>query len=249
MEPLNGKHIVIVGASSGIGKETAKVCAARGAKVSICARRTDKLEEVLDELGDSHGSYQLDVTWPKEKIEEVFDQIVKDRGLIDGMVYCAGISANMAFSVITKERFQSVLDTNLVGAMLTTQAVIHLKRVSNNGCAIVWIASVAATKPSGGGLFMYSASKAGMIGAIRSLSIELGKRNIRINTISPGAVETEIWEQYRLTEQQKLALFKKHPLGIGKPYDIAAGCAYLLSEDARWITGQDFVMDGGFSLA
>lgn len=96
---------------------------------------------------------------------------------------------------------------------------------------------------------MYSASKAAMVGGIRSISIELVKRNIRINAVSPGAVQTEIWEQYVLSEKQKQALFKKHPMGLGKPEDIAAACAYLLSDDARWVTGQEFIIDGGFSLA
>lgn len=246
---LEGKHIVVIGASSGIGKETAKLCASEGAKVSLCARRYNILEEVVQGLGEAHGAYELDVTWERSQIEVVFDHMVEERGTIDGMVYCAGVSANMAFSVISKERFQSVINTNLIGAMVTTQATIHLKRVSKKGCSIVWIASVAASKPSGGGLFMYSATKAGMIGAIRSLSIEIVKRNIRVNTISPGAVETEIWQQYVLSQQQKEAIFKKHPLGLGKPHDIAAGCGYLLSEDARWITGQNFIIDGGFSLA
>lgn len=245
---LEGKHIVIIGASSGIGKATADLCAKRGARVSLCARRTDRLKEIADELGTPHGYYELDVTWDRNRIEEVFDRIVEERGLIDGMVYSVGISANMAFSVITKTRFEEVLNTNLTGAMITTQAAINLKRVKREGLSIVWIASIAASKPSGGGLFMYSASKAAMIGGIRSISIELVKRNIRINTISPGAVKTEIWNQYVLSEKQKEELFKKHPLGIGEPRDIAAACTYLLSDDAKWITGQDFIIDGGFSL-
>lgn len=246
---LEGKHIVVIGASSGIGKATAELCAKRGASISLCARREEVLKEISGKMGANHGSYQLDVTWDKARIEEVFDSIVKERGMIDGMVYSAGISANMAFGIIPPSRFDSVLKTNLVGAMLTTQAAINLKRVKREGCSIVWIASVATSKPSGGGLFMYSASKAAMVGGMRSISMELVKRNIRINAVSPGAVQTEIWEQYVLSEKQKQELYKKHPLGLGKPEDIAAACSYLLSDDSRWVTGQEFFIDGGFSLA
>lgn len=246
---LEGKHIVVIGASSGIGKATAELCAKRGASVSLCARRGEVLKEIASKMGADHGGYPLDVTWDKARIEEVFDQMVADRGMIDGMVYAAGVSANMAFGIIPTNRFEDVLKTNLVGAMLVTQAAINLKRVKREGCSIVWIASIAASKPSGGGLFMYSASKAAMVGGIRSISIELVKRNIRINAVSPGAVQTEIWGQYVLSEKQKQALFKKHPMGLGKPDDIAAACSYLLSDDARWVTGQEFIIDGGFSLA
>jgi len=249
-DTLSNKHIVVVGASSGIGKETAMMCAQKGASVSICARRKDKLREVVDEMdGKGHGCYELDVTWERKQIEQVFDQIRADRGEIDGLVYSAGISANMAFSMITKERLEKVLETNLLGAMTTTQAAVDFKRVNKGGCSIVWITSVAASKPSGGGLFMYSASKAAMLGGIKSISIELVKRNIRINAVSPGAVKTEIWEQYVLSDKQMQALFEKHPLGIGEPKDIAAACTYLLSSEARWITGQEFIIDGGFTLA
>ncbi len=247
---LENKHIVIVGASSGIGAKTAEVCANAGAVVSICARREEQLQKVKSGLkGNGHGYHVLDVTEEKKVIENVFDRFTSERGPIDGLVYSVGVSANLAFSVIRKEAFLKVLETNLVGAMTTAQAAINIKRVNKNGCSIVWISSVACCKPSGGGLFMYSASKAGMVGGVKVLALELARRNIRVNAVCPGAVKTDIWKQYILTENEKNAVFAKHPLGIGEVEDVAHACLYLLSPAAKWVTGSELYIDGGFSLA
>ncbi len=223
-------------------------CAKEGAKVSICARREQQLIEVMGKLeGDSHGYQLLDVR-NTESVPAVFDEFVAQRGRIDGFVYCTGILKNMAFSAIKPELFLDILQVNLIGAMVCTQAATNFKRVSKESCSLVWISSVAYKKPGGAGGFMYASSKGGMIGGIKVLALELAKRNIRINAICPAAVDTEIWDVNSMTQEEKLSIFKRHLLGIGKPIDVANACVFMLSSASRWITGIELFLDGGYLL-
>lgn len=245
---LKNKHIVIVGASSGIGAEIATQCSKSGARVSICARREQKLIDVLRNLdGKEHGYQLLDVRNTKQ-VAGVFDNFVAERGRIDGFVYCIGILKNMAFGAIKTEQFLDILQVNLLGAMVCTQAAINIKRVNKENCSIVWISSVAYKKPGGAGGFMYAASKGGMVGGVKVLALELAKRNIRINAICPAAVETEIWNINTMTEEEKINIFKRHLLGIGQPIDVANACIYLLSPASKWLTGTELFLDGGYLL-
>ena len=181
-------------------------------------------------------------------VDTVFDNFVAERGKIDGFVYCVGILKNMAFGAIKPELFSDILQVNLIGAMVCTQAVINVKRVCKECCSIVWISSVAYKKPGGAGGFMYSASKGGMVGGIKVLALELANRNIRINAICPAAVNTEIWNLNTMTEEEKLNIFKRHLLGVGQPKDVASACIYMLSPASRWITGIELFLDGGYLL-
>lgn len=242
--------MVVVGASSGIGAETATQCARAGAKVSICARREDCLRQVIKNLPgqEEHGYAVLDVR-ETQRLGEVFDRFVQERGPIGGLVYATGISKTVPFNLIDTDEFLEMLKVNLVGAMECTQTAIKVKRVSKLGCSVVWLSSIAYRRPTGAGTFMYSASKAGLMGGVRTLVAELARRKIRINAVCPGAVKTEMWNSERLTEEQKQAIFGRYPLGIGDPTDVANACVFLLSPAARWITGIELVLDGGFSVA
>lgn len=240
-------HIVVIGGSSGIGAETAVQCAEAGACVSICSRREERLLEVLKRMKGRHGYGILDVR-NENDIKAVFDRFVSERGPFDGLVYASGISRNMTFNVIKPEHFYEILQVNLIGAMLCTQEAINVKRVNKSSCSIVWISSISHHKPNGAGGFMYSASKAGLIGGMRVLAIELAKRNIRVNAICPAAVDTEIWDKSLFTDEQKQKIFSKHLLGVGQPGDVANACVYLLSHAAKWVTGMEMLLDGGFTL-
>ncbi len=245
---LAGKHVVVVGASSGIGKATAIRCAEAGAIVSVAARRVELLSQLVAELpGSGHGFHMLDVRVSRS-IPPCLDVFVKRAGPIGGLVYSAGVSTLLPLNVTGEDHWRGVLDVNLTGAVFCTKEAVSAKRCSPEGMGIVWISSSAAQNPAGAGRLSYGASKAGMIGAARALANELSRRRMRINVLCPAAVATEIWDKQTLDEQQKRKFFDRHPLGIGEPDDIAYACVYLLSPAARWLTGTVISLDGGFSV-
>lgn len=245
---LKDKHIVIIGASSGIGEQIAIDCSKRGAKLSICSRNVENLANLVKNLsGKNHGYEYLDVT-NCQNMEEIFDRFVKARGRIDGFVYCSGILKNMNFNTIKEKHYNAIFGVNFLGAMQTTQAATNFKRVSKSGCSVVWISSVACTKPGGAGGFLYASSKAALIGGMKVLAIELAEKKIRINAICPGAIDTNIWNINTMSDEEKNSIFKRHLLGIGNVTDVSNSCIYLLSEASKWVTGTQLFVDGGFLL-
>jgi NAD(P)-dependent dehydrogenase (short-subunit alcohol dehydrogenase family) len=248
---LAGKHVVVVGASSGIGAATAIQCASAGASVSICARRESRLRSVLDSLDrgaeQTHRLAVLDVTEPAA-IDAVFTRFASEGGPCDGIVYAAGFVRLLPILAVSPTNMDELLATNLSGAILCARAAV--RRAAKGGLSIVFISSTAPRCPSGSGMTVYSASKAGLNGAVTALAYELAPRRIRVNAIAPGCVDTDVWHTHENEEDNDPAnyqrLLARHPLGFGKPADVALGCVYLLSDASRWVTGSIIAMDGGF---
>ncbi|MHC4505176.1 MAG: SDR family NAD(P)-dependent oxidoreductase [Planctomycetota bacterium] len=246
---LTGQHVVVVGASSGIGRAVAVRCAEAGARLSVCARREDRLKNLVSELtGEGHGFRRLDVR-ASDEIPRVFDGFVSARGPIDGMVYSAGFNVLRPINVLGREVADDMYEVNLRGAVLCCQAATANTRASRGGMSIVMISSMGARFPAGSGLTCYAATKAGLDGAMRALANELARRKIRVNTVAPGAVATEIWNDAGRTEAQKQAVYDAHPLGVGEVDDVAWACLYLLAPASRWVTGTAMVVDGGYGIA
>jgi NAD(P)-dependent dehydrogenase (short-subunit alcohol dehydrogenase family) len=244
---LKGKHVVIVGASSGIGGETARQCASVGATVSICARREDRLKEVLASLGGErpHRYAVLDAG-QSERIEPCFDELARANGPIDGLVYAAGTGPVWPLPTITAEKIQSLFSVNVAGAILATKAAV--KRVPKSGGSIVWVSSISARRAGGAAKTVYAATKGAMDSGTMALAYELARKKIRVNSIAPGAVETEMWKFDVVEREQTQKIFDAHPLGVGQPLDVALACVYLISDAARWITGTVLTIDGGYSI-
>lgn len=241
------KHIVIIGAASGIGRQIAIDCSNRGAKLSLCSRDIEKLEKLMSELSEeNHGYEYLDVM-NCENLEKIFDKFISERGKIDGFVYCSGILKNMSFNTIKIKNYNDIFGVNFLGAMLTTQVATHFKRIVK-GASVVWISSVACVKPGGAGGFLYASSKAALIGGMKVLALELAEKKIRINAICPGAIDTDIWNTNTMTEEEKSKIFSRHLLGIGNVKDVSSSCIYLLSDASKWVTGTQLFVDGGFQL-
>ncbi|MDD5088514.1 MAG: 3-oxoacyl-[acyl-carrier-protein] reductase [bacterium] len=242
---LDGKVTWITGAARGIGRAIAEELAARGSSLAL----TDVLEKQLlsaaDELSGKYGvrilTKVLDVT-DGEGAERVVQSCVGDLGGLTALVNNAGITRDGLLMRMTDADWERVLDVNLKGTFVCTRAAIKSMMRARYG-KIVSIASVVGLMGNAGQA-NYSASKAGIIGLTKSVAKELGPRGVRANAVAPGFIETEMTET--LSAEVRQAYLKSIPLNLaGTPQDVARVCAFLVSPDSDYITGQVLVVDGG----
>lgn len=246
---LEGKTIVVTGASSGIGRQCAVDCSKQGARVIAVARNQDRLEETLSLLeGDGHRCYCYDFS-DSQWIENLVTSIVSDCGRIGGLVYAAGIEKTLPFKLLKPEDYNQILQVNTLSALEMARWVCNIKNFNKLSGGVVFIGSVTAIIARAG-TAAYSASKGGLISAAKVLASELAKRKIRVNCISPGTILTPMMQNYlsTLSEEEYNKRIGGFPLGLGEPSDVSLACVYLLSDAARWITGQNLIIDGGFTM-
>ena len=244
---LGGRTALITGASSGLGSRFGRILAASGAKVALGARRKDRLETLADEIGDTATAVAMDVASEADIIAG-FDAAEAAFGTVDTVIANAGIDgAGMAVSM-PEDEIERTLAINLKGAILTARE--GAKRMIAAGTKrgrIVMIASITAFEPSPG-LVAYSASKAGVVQAARSMAREWARAGICVNTISPGYIRTAINDEWFDTEpgKKQIARFPKHRLMGEEGLDGLV--LYLCSDAAEFVTGSDFVLDDGQTL-
>jgi NAD(P)-dependent dehydrogenase (short-subunit alcohol dehydrogenase family) len=243
---FEGRNILITGATSGIGLAAAGRLAEEGAVVTCVARSAEKLVEVTAQLaGSGHRALALDAS-NETAIDAAYQQLKSEGMHFDGAVLAAGQHALRPLQLLKASNIDAMLALNVRGVLLTTKLAMRL--ASKEGASIVWLSSVAAAVGNPAEA-VYAASKGALVSACRSLAAELAPRRIRINTLLPGVVETPMSDAWlnQLTPEQKEAVRARHLLGFGQPTDVAAAALFLLSEDARWITGSSLVIDGGLS--
>lgn len=248
---LEGRTIVVTGASSGIGRQCAIDCSRQGAKVIAIARNQERLDETLSMLeGDGHHSYSYDFT-NCDGIADLVSTIVSDCGRIGGMIYAAGIEKTLPFKMLKPEDYSEIIKVNTLSALEMAHQVSSIRSFekSDIGGGIIFIASITATIARAG-TAAYSASKGALISSTRVLASELAKRKIRVNCISPGTVLTPLMQNYlsTLSEEDYNKRISGFPLGLGEPSDVSLACVYLLSDAARWVTGQNLIIDGGYTI-
>lgn len=237
---LKGKTVLVTGASSGIGRGIAVLCAKMGAKVIINGRNALKLEETIELMeGDRHQIVLGDLTLPEERIK-VADALPQ----LDGVVYCAGIGQRVLCKSILEEDIDAVMGINFKAPVILQTALLKKKKI-NKSASIIFITSIANESPSYGNA-LYSASKGALISYANCLGIELAPRKIRVNCISPAMVKTELIFRGGVTEEQLQKDEQKYPLRrYGNPEDIAFLTIYLLSDASLWMTGSNLKITGG----
>lgn len=239
---LEGKIILVTGASSGIGRGVAVACSKMGATVVLNGRSQQKLDETFSQLaGDGHIVLAADLT-DKDAVARMIVETPK----LDGIVHCAGIGQRVLCKQLKERDVNSVMDANFKGPVLLQQALLEAKKV-NKGASIVFIASVATWSPSIGNA-VYSASKGAIVSYANCLSLELAPRQIRVNCISPAMVWTDLVLQDGIDEEQLKEDEQKYPLKrYGTPEDIAYLAVYMLSDTSSWMTGSNVKISGGVS--
>lgn len=245
---LEGKNIIITGASSGIGRKCAIDCSRMGAKVICIGRNEERLQETLSQMdGDGHVKYTYELSMV-DGIKELVSQIVVEKGKLDGMICAAGIEKSAPFKLLKPSDYEDLLRVNTISAFELIRQATSVKCI-NTPASIVLISSItsviARTSTAA-----YSASKGALVSGARVLAAELAKRKIRVNCISPGTILTPLMQNFlsQLSDEDYKKRVSGFPLGLGQTSDIANACVYLLSEASRWVTGQNMIVDGGFSI-
>ena len=241
---LEGKTILVTGASSGIGRAIAVECSKMGAALILTARNEERLKETLSQMeGKEHLIIVADLS-----IEDNRKQLVDKCTAIDGLVNCAGVTKSLPFSFVTDESLKGIMDINFTASALLSAELVKKKKISKNS-SIVFVSSISGVLCAAVGGSMYSASKGAVNGLIKGMSLDLAAKGIRVNSVNPGVIETNIFDAGTITIEQLEEDKKRYPLKRhGKPEEVAYAVIYLLSNASSWVTGSNLVIDGGFTL-
>lgn len=244
---LEGKTILVTGASSGIGRQCAIDCSKMGAKVVSIGRNKERLESLMSEMEGENAYYSFDLQ-ELDGIKELISNIVAPHGKLDGFIHAAGIEVTNPVKLTKTEDYESLFKVNCLSAFEIVKNLCGIKTF-NKGGSIVLISSISGVIARKG-LSAYAASKGALMSAARVMAMEMSTREIRVNTVSPGTILTPMMQKALdvMNEEDKKKRIDGFPLGLGKTTDISNTCVFLLSDASRWITGQNIIVDGGFTI-
>ncbi|MEK5256445.1 SDR family oxidoreductase [Paenibacillus sp. FSL F4-0125] len=244
---LTGRHILITGASQGIGRMAAIQISRLGAKVSLVARNEEKLRETLDMLeGEGHALYCFDLK-KVEGIEELIKQIVTQCGALNGMIHSAGIATMRPLAMTTSDFLHDMMLINFY-AYVELVRCISKKKNYIAGASFIGMSSIGSQSGDKSKV-AYCATKAAMDAATKSMAEELAHKNIRVNTVVAGFIKTDMYKMFVENAGEDAVgshVLSRQYLGMGEPLDIANAMAYLLSDASKFITGTGFIVDGGY---
>ena len=244
---LEGKTVLVTGASSGIGRGIAVECSKMGAKVVINGRNKERLQKTFDQLeGEGHIQIVADLS-KQEDIERLANEVPE----LNGFVNSAGIPKICPVKRIDRQTLEEIMNVNAFGPILLTSQLLRKKKLQKKS-SIVLIASISGVCMANTGEGPYAATKAALAGYTKTAAFELAAQGTRVNTICPGLVPTEILtlsNEMFSEDQLKEIMYGRYPLKrVGTPEDIANGAIYLLSDASSWVTGINLVIDGGYTV-
>lgn len=246
---LEGKVVVISGAASGIGRQCAINCSKMGAKLILLDLNAEGMEQTMTmvEQPEEHFKAAVNLT-DYERVPIVVKEAVEKVGRITGLLNCAGISTTLPLNVAKPEVLDKFFHVNVYTAYFLAQTVCKVGNFSKEGGSIVFFSS-AAGQFGEAAKSIYGMTKGALYSCAKSLACELARKNIRVNSISPGVIVTPINQNlpHIADPEQRKQTEALHLLGLGNPNDIANACIYLLSDASRWVTGSNMVVDGGYT--
>ena len=240
---LEGKTVLVTGASSGIGRATAIECSKLGAKVVITARHEERLKETLNAAleGDGHQLILCEMT-----SDDDLTNLVETVPVLDGLVCNAGINKLVPIRQLKAEDLSHIFEVNTFSSIILLQKLMKKKKLAEDA-SVVYTSSISGIGAAAVGESMYIASKGALSAFVKAAALECSKKGIRVNAVCPGMVKTEMSDAYDLNEGDNEDL-KNYPLGrYANPVDIAWAIIYLLSNASSWVTGTNLVIDGGLT--
>lgn len=241
---LEGKTILVTGASSGIGRATAIECSRLGAKIVASGRNAQRLQETLGALeGEGHIAIAAEITDDCQ-----LENLVAECPTLDGAAFCAGIADTTLFAFADKEKYRKVFDTNFFSPTELFRCLVKKKKLGK-GASVVFVVSIGGPRATSPGNGIYGASKSALETMIHFAALELAPKKIRVNGVLPGMVETPIMQGGGISDEDYDLERKRYPLKrFGQPEEIAWAMAYFLSDASAYVTGSSLVMDGGAML-
>lgn len=251
MIKFHGNNIIVTGASDGLGKETCLLLNSLGANVIGIARNKLKLEDLKKQMDneDKFHYVMTDLSNDLDSIPKIISNISKEFGKLSGLVHCAGAIEILPLKAINEDNLNKIHDLNFKAGIMLSKGFSDKRNNIGQSSSIVFLSSIASLLGYKG-LISYSTSKGAINSLTKSLAIELASNKIRVNAISPGHINTELFNQNKELYSKDFLneLETQYPFGLGKTEDVANLVAFLLSNKSKWITGQNIVIDGGRTL-
>ena len=242
---IEGKTILVTGATSGIGRATAITCAQLGANVVLTGRNVSRLEETLSMMCDvsKHCIIPADLT-DEAQVQALLETVPA----VDGVACCAGVAEMKPFAFVAEEDVERVFKVNCFAPVMLVNKLLKAKKLSKGG-SVVFVSSVDGPKIVHAGNSVYSGSKSALVGLARNMAIDLASKKIRVNCVLPGTTDTPMIRTENVTEEMLAETAKQFPLKrFAQPEEIANAIIFLLSDGASFITGTELTVDGGYSI-